>query len=287
MRLAIVLGAALLALTPGAVDAQATCTAGAVNNSGYTTYVPTGYTAYTGFASFPGATASGVLPAGYSTNPYGCATSSANAQGAPSTAGVSTDAYGGAASGATYSAVYASNVYNPYSGWGVNNAASYPFASSYAFSGAPRGLGTAYAPASLYSGFASFPGMAPSGYITAGGGASTTSPFSSYGNTGAASTAASPFSSYQGATGASNAASISYPYGTSGTASYYGVGSSASNGSATGTTTNGTAGSYGTPNAYGTTGYGTAAGYSGYGQPGSYSGVSTMITFGCSNGNRC
>ena len=106
--------------------------------------------------------ASGTLPAGYATNPYlGCAPTSST------TTGVNpVDAGTAAPSTPSYSAVIASNVYNPYSGWGLTNAASYPFASygnntAAATSGNPTG-GTG-----TYSGFAGFPGMAPSGALTA------------------------------------------------------------------------------------------------------------------------
>src|SRR4051812_12896481 len=62
----------------------------------------------------PGRQASGTLPPGYNTNPYGgCASTSSTTSANPS------DGNGSATSAPTYSAVIASNVYNPYSGWGI------------------------------------------------------------------------------------------------------------------------------------------------------------------------
>ncbi|HEY7064863.1 MAG TPA: hypothetical protein VII06_25540 [Chloroflexota bacterium] len=160
-RLALVLGLAALSLAaPRAAAAQTYCANTGANNSGFSSFQPTGFSAYSGFASFPGANASGVLPAGYSTNPYGgCASTT------PAASGVNPyDATTAAASQPSYSGTYASNVYNPYSGWGLTNAASYPFIT--------YGNTAAYTPSYLqgsnnvYNGFAGFPGMAPSGALT-------------------------------------------------------------------------------------------------------------------------
>ena len=160
MRLAIILGSALLLLAaPRAASAQVYCASRPTNSSGYASYVPTGYSSYSGFASFPGGMASGALPSGYSTNPYvGCAPTTATTSANP------IDQSGGGSSPPSYSAVIASNVYNPYSGWGIPNAASYPFA-SYGANTTPGSANTPGNPTTSTN-FAAFPGMAPSGSLT-------------------------------------------------------------------------------------------------------------------------
>lgn len=119
MRLAVVLGLAALSLAaPGAVQAQTYCASSGAGSSGFSSFQPMSYSAYSGFASFPGGPTSGALPAGYSTNPYGgCAPTTPASNSNPY------DPSSAAASQPTYSGTYASNVYNPYSGWGLTNHA--------------------------------------------------------------------------------------------------------------------------------------------------------------------
>lgn len=289
MRLAIVLVSALLLLAaPRAASAQVYCATGSTGSSGFASYVPTGYSHYSGFASFPGAMVSGTLPAGYNTNPYiGCAPTTATSNANPY------DPNANANSAPSYSAVIASNVYNPYSGWGLTNAASYPFA-SYGNSAATTALGNLYGSASLYSGFAGFPGMAPSGYLTAG----TTS--STGASSSASATVAAPFSapaaglaatpSYGGyspaAISSSTSNNASY-YNAAGVTIYYGGANASANGSGASAGSAPTYSGFGTSAGYGATSGGASYYTYGNGAPAAapYSGVSTMVTYGC--GSNC
>jgi hypothetical protein len=280
VRLAVVFGLALLALAaPQAAGAQIYCASGPSSPSGYTSYVPTGYSHYSGFASFPGAMTSGALPSGYSTNPYtGCAPTTAASNANPY------DPNASAASSPTYSGVYASNVYNPYSGWGLTNTASYPFA-SYGNSGSTAATNYGYGGLSPYGNFAGFPGMAPSGYLAGTSSSATTYNF----NSNTASTPAAP-SSYGGYTPTAS------PFSTSNAPSYYNAGGvpiyyGGANASSTAAGTSASYSGFGTTAGYGNgysavgTSAGNGGGYYTYGNGAStaapYSGVSTMITYGC------
>ena len=94
-RLVATLGLALAALgVPVTASAQSYCGGG---NGGYSLFAPTGYSAYGGFASFPGGFTSGAVPNNYSSNLYnGC---------------------GSAGSAASQPYTYTGNTYNPYSGY--------------------------------------------------------------------------------------------------------------------------------------------------------------------------
>lgn len=278
MRLIIIFGLAVLGLAaPQAAGAQTYCASGATSNSGFTSYVPTGYSHYYGFASFPGAIASGLLPAGYSTNPYtGCAPTT------PQTSANPVDLSGSTTSAPTYSAVVASNVYNPYSGWGLTNAASYPFA-SYGNGASSAATNPLYGGTTPYSGFAGFPGMAPSGYLTAGTTSAVVQSSASSNAAPSPTAAGSPAttSSYGGYTPTaspfSTPSSASY-YNAAGVPIYYGGANASSSGAGTSAGAAAGSGGSGASPSFGT-GYYTYGNSAPTAAP--YSGVSTMITFGC------
>ncbi|HZU06678.1 MAG TPA: hypothetical protein VFB73_11960 [Chloroflexota bacterium] len=245
MRPWLVLGlvAAFLGF-PVAAGAQSACVALGGAAAGYTQFVPTGYSPYTGFASYPGGPASGLLPPGYSPNPYSAPCAPTAADGGtvyyypwnPYTLTSGWDT--GALAVGSYSAGPSSGVYTP--------SGTAPLA-GYGFSGVVSGGSAGAAPvsspygtlnyqpygSSAYTGFASYPGLAPSGYAnTSGYGAAALA--TGYG---------------AGASGAAGYGMTSYPYG-------YGYG--------------------------GVTGY--PAGYGGawgYGGVGGYSAPSTVVTWGC------
>src|SRR5215470_12776097 len=89
VRAVLLLGVvAALALPTAAWAQQSPCTAApATNNSGYVSYVPTSYSAYSGFASFPGGLASGLVPAGFGGNNMCSAASPGSVPGAQAVSG--------------------------------------------------------------------------------------------------------------------------------------------------------------------------------------------------------
>ena len=114
MRLPVALGLGILLLgAPTGVAAQSYGTySGTGGSYPYTSYTPTGYSPYSGFASYPGGYASGMLPSGYSTNPYA-------------------SAYNASAAVSGYNSIpytYVSNTYNPYSPWAAAGSTTYPWA---------------------------------------------------------------------------------------------------------------------------------------------------------------
>jgi hypothetical protein len=262
VRALIAVGLTLLALAlPATAGAQTYCPAGyqAVPSPYFSSFVPTGYTAYSGFASYPGAFASGTLPAGYGTNPYSVCQPVGTSPGTGSTP--------------SYSVVYPSNVYNPYSGYGVTNPASYPYVSA-AQQGYP-GDWSGYSYSNAYGGwtpyagygFAAFPGIAPSGYLSS---SSSGASQAIYGNAGiytpTPSSYSSPYYSPSGSAPSGTYPSAGYPGYTTGASAYSAYGSPFA--------------SYGSN--YGYSGYGYNYGYGAYGPGGgaAYSGPATMITWG-------
>ncbi len=210
---------AALGLALGALALPAAASAQTCGGGGYAVYTPTGYTAYTGFAAYPGGFTSGAVPSNYSTTPYGGC-------------GVNSYSY------LPYS--YTANTYNPYSGYATAGAGTYGYnaAVTAGYYGAPASTTpsyTGYDPNAAYgTGYAYSGGSAPS-YGTPSYSAYGTSPSygatSSYGYAGGSTgygTTPSWYSSYTGfagypgslTSGYGSAAPAGYSYGTTGYAGY-------------------------------------------------------------------
>ncbi len=165
---------------PTAVGAQSACvTLGSLTVAAYTQFIPTGYSPYMGFASYPGGPASGLLPPGYSPNPYSAPCTPAAADGGsvyyyPWNPYALTSSWGaGALTVGTYGTGFSGSAYAPSStgplaGYGSGSVSwggtwSAPVSSPYGtLNYQPYG-------SSAYTGFASYPGLAPSGYASTGG----------------------------------------------------------------------------------------------------------------------
>ena len=187
-RLVAALGLALGALAlPAAASAQTYCGAG----SGYSVNAPTGFTAYTGFAAYPGGFTSGAVPGNYSTSPYG---------------GCGVNTY----SNLPYN--YTANTFNPYSSYATAGAGTYGYnamvASSYY--GAPA------SPAPGYGGYTTpgYGGYDPNAAYSTGYATTTTYPGS-----GTQSYSAYGTSPSYGATTAGYGTGYGYPAATTGYAS--------------------------------------------------------------------
>jgi hypothetical protein len=231
---------------PAAAGAQSACVALGGAAAGYTQFVPTGYSPYTGFASYPGGPASGLLPPGYSPNPYSapCAPASTESSAVYYYPWNPYSLASGGSAGALASGPYGYGLASGTSALGGAGALSgYGLASS--ASTWPAGPSSAYGTlnylpygSSAYTGFASYPGLAPAGYASAGGYGAAALP-TGYG------------AGASGAAGYSTAYPYDYGYG-------YGYG-------------------YGGVAGY-PAGYGSAWGYGGVG---GYSAPSTVVTWGC------
>jgi len=129
-RLVATLGLALAALgIPMTASAQSYCGGG---NGGYSLYSPVGYSAYGGFASYPGGFTSGAVPNNYSSNLYnGCAS---------------------AGSAASQPYTYTGNTYNPYSTYAAAGSGTYGYNQAIT-AGAYGGYGAGSTSPSVYGGY--------------------------------------------------------------------------------------------------------------------------------------